>query len=79
MPENMFKDIVGPEALLEFFNKEFPDVVPLIGEERLIADYLKNQKLPLISVKCNPYHYKSKCVIIGDASHAVSRYIFSLS
>ncbi|EPS43933.1 hypothetical protein H072_2125 [Dactylellina haptotyla CBS 200.50] len=71
MPENMFKDIVGPETLLEFFNKEFPDVVSLIGEEKLIADYLKNQKLPLISVKCNPYHYRNKCVIIGDAAHAM--------
>ncbi|KAF3924751.1 hypothetical protein AA313_de0209587 [Arthrobotrys entomopaga] len=71
MPESMFKDIVGPEALLEFFNKEFPDVVGLIGEEKLIADYLKNQKLPLISVKCNPYHYRNKCVIIGDAAHAM--------
>ncbi|KAF3936596.1 hypothetical protein ABW19_dt0207680 [Dactylella cylindrospora] len=71
MPESMFKDIVGPDTLLEFFKREFPDVIPLIGEDKLIADYLKNQKLPLISVKCNPYHYKGKCVIIGDASHAM--------
>ncbi|KAK6502825.1 kynurenine 3-monooxygenase, mitochondrial precursor [Arthrobotrys musiformis] len=71
MPEDMFKDIVGPEALLKFFLTEFPDVVPLIGEENLIGDYLKNQKLPLISVKCTPYHYRNKCVIIGDAAHAM--------
>ncbi|KAF3918965.1 hypothetical protein ABW20_dc0108276 [Dactylellina cionopaga] len=71
MPEDMFKDIVGPEALLEFFNREFPDVVALVGEDKLIADYLKNQKLPLISVKCTPYHYKGKCVIVGDAAHAM--------
>lgn len=72
MPEDMFKEIVGPDALLDFFRKEFPDVIPLIGEEKLIADYLKNQKLPLISLKCSPYNYRGKCVIIGDASHAVS-------
>ncbi|KAK6340878.1 kynurenine 3-monooxygenase, mitochondrial precursor [Orbilia brochopaga] len=71
MPEDMFKDIVGPEALLGFFRKEFPDVVSLAGEENLIGDYLKNQKLPLISLKCNPYHYRNKCVILGDASHAM--------
>ncbi|EWC46231.1 hypothetical protein DRE_04609 [Drechslerella stenobrocha 248] len=72
MPEEMFKNIVGPEALVSFFKKEFPDVVSLAGEDGLIGDYLKNQKLPLISLKkCNPYHYKGKCVILGDASHAM--------
>ena len=51
MPEEMFKEINGPDALLTFFRKEFPDVISLIGEEKLVADYLKNAKLPLISLK----------------------------
>jgi len=51
MPEDMFKQINSPESLLKFFYEEFPDVVPLIGEDKLVADYLKNSKLPLISLK----------------------------
>ena len=48
-----FFDEIGDtkEGLLSFFNKHFPDVVALIGEDQLVADYFKNPKLPLISIK----------------------------
>lgn len=75
MPQSMFDAIDNnPDKLIEFFETNFPSVIPLVGKERLIADYIKNPKLPLISVKCSPYHYKDRCVIIGDAAHAVSLY-----
>ena len=25
----------------------------------------------MISVKCNPFHYEDKCVLMGDAAHAI--------
>lgn len=79
MPQRMF-DEIGDSAdrLIAFFEKHFPAVIPLIGRDRLIKDYFKNPKLPLISVKCSPYHYKDSCVILGDAAHAVSYPPFSL-
>lgn len=48
-----FFDEIGDtkEGLLSFFNKHFPDVIPLIGEDKLVEDYFKNPKLPLISIK----------------------------
>ena len=52
MPERFFNEIGDTrEGLLAFFNKHFPDVIPLIGEEKLVTDYFRNSKLPLISIK----------------------------
>lgn len=51
MPFVKFKQLNTPEALLKFFNKNFPDSVPLIGKEKLITDFFKGKPLPLVSVK----------------------------
>ena len=52
MPERFFDEIGDTRAgLLSFFTKHFPDVIALIGEEKLVADYFRNSKLPLISIK----------------------------
>ena len=52
MPERFYDEIGETrEGLLNFFNKHFPDVIPLIGEEKLVTDYFSNSKLPLISIK----------------------------
>jgi len=72
MPQRFFDEIgYTKEGLLSFFNKHFPDVLALIGEEKLIVDYFQNSRLPLISIKCSPYHYKDTCAIVGDAAHAM--------
>ncbi|KAF8472754.1 hypothetical protein BDZ91DRAFT_834349 [Kalaharituber pfeilii] len=72
MPQKYFDEIGDTrEGLLKFFNKHFPDVITLIGEEKLVEDYFRTSKLPLISIKCSPYHYSDRCVIVGDAAHAM--------
>jgi len=43
----------------------------LIGEQRLKEEYFRNPKEPLLSIKCIPYHYKDRALIIGDAAHAM--------
>ena len=60
------------DSLLDFFKTKFPGVVPdLVSEKDLQRQYLDNPHLPLISIKCTPYHYRSSVVIIGDAAHAM--------
>eukprot|EP00794_Sanderia_malayensis_P017537 gene17537-19287_t len=44
---------------------------PLADTEKLVADYMKNPVGDMISVKCDPYHYKDKWIIKGDAAHAM--------
>lgn len=73
MPASEFTRLdQDPDSLLNFFKTKFPGVVPsLISEKDLLRQYLDNPHLPLISIKCTPYHYKSSVVIIGDAAHAM--------
>ncbi|KAK4223670.1 putative monooxygenase [Podospora fimiseda] len=54
-----------------FFDKYFPGVTNLIPPEELIASFHKNPHLPLINIKCKPYHFSSSAVIVGDAAHAM--------
>ncbi|KAJ3088142.1 hypothetical protein HK102_009468 [Quaeritorhiza haematococci] len=71
MPWEKFNKIATEADLLEFFETTFPDAIPLVGKDLLVKDYFKNPKGSLISVKCKPYHYKHKVVIVGDAAHAM--------
>jgi kynurenine 3-monooxygenase len=60
-----------PETLPAFFDQYFPGVTDLISAEALISSFSLNPHLPLISLKCRPYHHDSTGVIIGDAAHAM--------
>jgi kynurenine 3-monooxygenase len=71
MPFEKFDEIKTTDQIMSFFEKEFPDFIPLIGQENLVNDYLRNPVGPLLSVKCTPYHYDDFCVIMGDAAHAM--------
>ena len=73
-PSSCFEDLSeDPESSLEeFFNTNFPGVCPdLIKRKDLLQQFRENPHLPLISIKCTPYHYKSSVVILGDAAHAM--------
>jgi kynurenine 3-monooxygenase len=54
-----------------FFQRQFPGVADLVGPAELKQLFKQNPHLPLISIKCSPYHYASAGVILGDAAHAM--------
>ena len=73
-PASYFTSISeNPEQkLVKFFHQNFPGVCPdLISTSDLQKQFRENPHLPLISIKCKPYHYKSSVVILGDAAHAM--------
>ncbi|KAK9765101.1 kynurenine 3-monooxygenase, mitochondrial precursor [Basidiobolus ranarum] len=71
MPSENFNAIKTEDDLMSFFRENFPDSIPLIGEDLLKKDYFANPKGSLMCVKCTPYHYKAKGLIIGDAAHSM--------
>lgn len=71
MPFDMFKKLTSEKAVLEFFRKTFPDSVSLLGEKRIVDTVLNNKALPMVTVKCSPYHIDDRAVIMGDAAHAM--------
>jgi kynurenine 3-monooxygenase len=72
MPSSHFSNLqAGPSTLPQFFDTNFPGVTALIPAPELISSFISNPHLPLISIKCSPYHFSSSTVILGDAAHAM--------
>lgn len=67
--KHSFSSLRTEEDVLNFFNAVFPDAVPLMPS--LVTDYLKNPTSSLAIIKCSPWNYKDKVLLIGDASHAI--------
>ncbi|KAL8779654.1 MAG: hypothetical protein Q9213_006845 [Squamulea squamosa] len=73
-PESYFTALgpLSPEDFVSSFSENFPGVCPeLISPQDLRQQFTENPHLPLLSIKCTPYHYKSSAVILGDAAHAM--------
>lgn len=51
MPFAKFKNLDTEEKLLAFFEKYFPDSIPLIGKQKLVEDFFAVKPSPLVAVK----------------------------
>ncbi|TPX15318.1 uncharacterized protein E0L32_004595 [Thyridium curvatum] len=72
MPSAEFATLeANPAGVPSFFDRHFPGVTEIIPPNELIKSFNTNPHLPLISIKCEPYHYSSSVVIVGDAAHAM--------
>ncbi|KAK9302957.1 hypothetical protein QLX08_005220 [Tetragonisca angustula] len=60
-----------PQDFLSFYQKQFPDLLELIGREKLVKDYFEREPKTLISIKCKPYHVGKTTLLVGDAAHAM--------
>lgn len=57
MPFVNFNNIKCAGGLLEFFEKHFPDAIPLIGKKKLIEDFFKTKPQHLVSIKVQYYKF----------------------
>ncbi len=64
-----FESTKSGDDIRRFFDQEFPDAVPLMPT--LLAEYRENPTGSLVTVRCAPWHYQDKVVLVGDAAHAV--------
>ena len=71
MPVETFDGIKDMYDLIAFFEKYFCDAIPAIGKDKLIEDYFATKPTSLISIKCSPYNWLDKVLIMGDAAHAM--------
>lgn len=67
--ELSFASIDTPEKVKDFFEKTFPDSIPLMPT--LLEDYFSNPTSTLVTVRCNPWNHGAQAVLMGDAAHAV--------
>src|SRR6478752_1130526 len=57
------------EDVRRFFEEEFTDAVPLMP--KLLEDFRNNPTGSLVTIRCAPWYYRDKIVLVGDAAHAV--------
>lgn len=57
------------EGVLDYFRRVFPDMPLLIPD--LAEDFLLNPVGSLVTVRCAPWHWKGRVVLLGDAAHAI--------
>ncbi|MGH2574573.1 MAG: FAD-dependent oxidoreductase, partial [Ignavibacteria bacterium] len=67
--ENSFEYLNSETRVLEFFEKQFPDALPLMPE--LPDEYFNNPAGSLITIKCYPWCFEDKAALLGDACHAI--------
>ncbi|HTT85373.1 MAG TPA: NAD(P)/FAD-dependent oxidoreductase, partial [Rhizomicrobium sp.] len=66
---NSFAALRTREAIESFFRQQFPDALPLIPT--LADDFLHNPTSALVTIRCQPWHWGERVVLLGDACHAV--------
>src|SRR5436190_3054286 len=57
------------EKVIAFFEKTFPDIIPLIPD--LTRQFFRNPVSSLVTVKCYPWTRSDRFALIGDAAHAI--------
>lgn len=63
-----FSQLTSPQAIQNFFEKNFPDAVKLMPS--LIEDFRDNATASLVTVRCYPW-VRNRTLLIGDASHGI--------
>src|SRR5205085_2235331 len=65
-----FATLNNKKKLSEFFQSNFPDAVSLMP--MLEHDFYSNPTGSLGTIKCFPWNVDGKCLLLGDAAHAVA-------
>jgi kynurenine 3-monooxygenase len=66
---NSFENLRTEADVLKFFTTTYPDAVPLMPT--LGHDFFANPTSSLVTIRCSPWHYEDRIVVLGDAAHAV--------
>ncbi len=67
--ENSFELLTDDQKVMDFFEQQFPDAVPIMPT--LCEDFDRNPLSALVITKCYPWVYWDKVALVGDAAHAV--------
>jgi len=64
-----FDRLTDEASLVGFFEREFPDAMPLLPT--LVEDFFHNPTGNLGTVKCWPWNVGGKALLLGDSAHAI--------
>lgn len=64
-----FDQLDTDAEIMGFFEAYFADAIPLIPN--LLEEFRENPTSSLVTIRCNPWRYQDKVLLLGDASHAI--------
>jgi kynurenine 3-monooxygenase len=64
-----FAALDSPDALQQFFSREFADALPLLPD--LAAQFAAHPQGQLGTVRATPWHVGGQVLLLGDAAHAI--------
>ena len=64
-----FERVDTEREVAQTFHEQFPDAVDLMPQ--LADEYLRNSTSSLVTIRCGPWFYEDRIVLLGDAAHAV--------
>ncbi|MCT4697970.1 FAD-dependent oxidoreductase [Tenacibaculum haliotis] len=67
--EYNFRNLTSEEKISAFFEEQFPDALKLIPSIK--DEFFNNPTGSLGTVKCSPWSYQNKTILMGDAAHAI--------
>ena len=67
--EESFATLTTKESAKKFLDRTFPDAVPLMPT--LLEDFFHNPSASLVTVRCFPWSFEDKMLLLGDAAHAI--------
>ncbi|CAM1353127.1 FAD-dependent monooxygenase [Tenacibaculum insulae] len=67
--EYNFENLTSEEKISAFFEEQFPDALKLIPSIK--DEFFNNPTGSLGTVKCSPWSYQNKTILMGDAAHAI--------
>jgi kynurenine 3-monooxygenase len=67
--EQAFEHLTDDASVLAFFQKYFPDAIPLMPH--LLEDFRHNPTSSLVTVNCAPWQWQNRILLLGDSAHAI--------
>jgi len=67
--EDSFASLSTPERVRSFFERAFPDAAEVIPQ--LAEQFFAHPPNSMLTVRCSPWSYGDRVLLVGDAAHAV--------
>jgi len=67
--EDSFEKLSTASQVQAFFASRFPDAVPFMPD--LAENFFGNPVGAMITIKCSPWQFEGKTLLLGDAAHAI--------
>ena len=67
--EPSFASLRTPQDVLHLFECSFVDALPLLPN--LAESYFRWPEASMVTVRCSPWTYRDKVLLLGDAAHAI--------